>query len=203
MNQKKKRKAILDLRKILSEKFTAATTSTASSIAPSGRGGGEIFRTGVDCLDAVGLRRGHLYEVIGESASSGTGWLIDQLLFQLERGAVRPVLIDGRDSFDPPSMTGDTGMDRHFLWVRCFHADEAVQAADWLLRDGNLPLVILDLQMNPLEEMRKIRSGSWYRLRTLAEEADTILLVFTVEKLLPCAELRFRLGHRFSLSVFD
>ena len=35
------------------------------------------------------------------------------------------------------------------LWVRCRGAAEAMKAADLILRDGNLPLVLLDLAGNP------------------------------------------------------
>ena len=68
---------------------------------------------------------------------------------------------------------------RHLLWVRCHQAREALQAADLLLRDGNFPLVVLDLVLNPAAELRRIPQNNWYRLQRLVEPAPTAFLVFT------------------------
>ena len=154
----------------------------------------------VDCLDQItSLKRGTVSEMIAEQGAPGLGWLIEQLI-QSPSGKTGLALIDGRDSFDPPLTLTEN---EHFLWVRCRHVGEAIKAGDWLLRDGNLPMVILDLQLNPVQELRRIPSSSWYRLRALAEETGTTLFAFTPEKLIPCPARRFRFQTFLPLSMLD
>ena len=51
------------------------------------------------------------------------------------------------------------------------NALDAVKAVDLLLRDGNFPLVVLDLVLNDSAELRKIPQTNWYRLQRLVEAA--------------------------------
>ena len=106
-------------------------------------------------------------------------------------------LIDGRDSFDPASY-GSPSCSR-LLWIRCRHAGESLRCTDLLLRDGNLPRLVLDLQLTPLEELRKIPTSSWYRLRNLARQSGSTLLIFTPTPFIPCAALQLTFDSRFSL----
>ena len=110
-------------------------------------------------------------------------------------------LIDGRDSFDPASY-GPASCAR-LLWVRCHDATQSLRCTDLLLHDGNLPLLILDLQLNPLEELRRIPTSSWYRLRNLAKQSGTALLLFTPKPFLPCAALRLTYDSSFSLQDLE
>jgi hypothetical protein len=64
---------------------------------------------------------------------------------------------------------------RQLLWMRCTKALEAVKAADLLLRDGNFPLVIVDLILNSPEELRKIPQTTWYRLQRLANRCPQLV----------------------------
>ncbi len=106
-------------------------------------------------------------------------------------------LIDGRDSFDPASY-GPAACAR-LLWVRCHHADESLRCTDLLLRDGNLPLLVLDLQLNPAAELNAIPTSSWYRLRNLARQSGSTLLAFTPRPLIPAAALQLTLTNSFHL----
>ncbi|MFP6899153.1 MAG: hypothetical protein VCA38_21385 [Roseibacillus sp.] len=110
-------------------------------------------------------------------------------------------LIDGRDSFDPASY-GLASCSR-LLWVRCRDAEESLRCTDLLLHDGNLPLLVLDLQLNPHEELRQIPTSSWYRLRNLAKQSGTALLVFTPKHFIPCATLQLTFGSSFSLGDLE
>ena len=186
------RKEVADLRALLRDKFGG---EQAFSGMPK-----ERFTTGVDCLDSAGVCRGAITEVVAEGGCSGVGWLIDHLITATGQ-RYHFALVDGVDCFDPADLA--TVGNRRFLWVRCREAEEAVKAAEWLLRDGNLPLVVLDLQLAERSEARRIPSGVWYRLRTTAEESGVALLVFSAEKLIPCAVTRLVLSQRFTLSVFD
>ena len=110
-------------------------------------------------------------------------------------------LIDGRDSFDPASYSADSCS--RLLWIRCRDGDESLRCCDLLLHDGSLPLLILDLLLNPLEELRRIPSSSWYRLRNLARQSGASLLIFTPRHLIPCATLHLTFNSIFTLADLE
>ena len=78
-----------------------------------------------------------------------------------------------------------------------------MQAADLLLRDGNFPLVILDLMLNSLAELRKIPSSNWYRLQRLVEPAPTAFLVLTPRSMISSAQWKLSLESRWNLPQLD
>src|SRR4051794_4731362 len=126
---------IVDLRQLLAERFPQP------HVAPQSR-----LITGVPTLDAAGgggLPKGAITELTRAQPSAGTASLVRLLLQMAQRDRTFIALIDGRDSFDPSGASADSL--RHLLWVRCTKALDAVKAADLLLRDGNFPLVVLDL----------------------------------------------------------
>ena len=181
---------ILDLRKLLAERFPQP------HLAPQAR-----IATGVATIDDAiggGLPKGGITELSTPNVSAGTALLIHQLLHTAQRERRFVALIDGRDSFDPSS-AGDNARLRHLLWVRCAKAFVAVKAADLLLRDGNFPIVILDLVLNAPEELRKIPQTSWYRLQRLAEPTSTAFLVLTRRSIISSAQLKLVLENSWTL----
>ena len=92
---------------------------------------------------------------------------------------------------------------RNLLWVRCTKALDAVKAADLLLRDGNFPLVVLDLVLNPSAELRKIPQTSWYRLQRLVETAPTAFLVLTRASMISSAQLKLSLDNAWTLADLE
>ena len=78
-----------------------------------------------------------------------------------------------------------------------------MQAADLLLRDGNFPLVILDLVLNPVAELRKIPQSNWYRLQRLVEPAPTAFLVLTSRSMISSAQWKLALENRWTLPQLD
>jgi hypothetical protein len=114
---------------------------------------------------------------------------------------LRPVaLIDGRDSFDPSA----SGACLHYLlWVRCTKALDAIKATDLLLRNGNFPLVIVDLVLNPPEDLGKIPQTSWYRLQRLVESAPTACLVMTRQGMVSSAQFKIVLENSWTLETFE
>jgi hypothetical protein len=129
--------------------------------------------------------------------SAGTALLICRLLQSAAQDRYFLALIDGRDSFDPQPL-GNTRL-RHLLWVRCREAFEAVKAADFLLRDGNFPLVVLDLILNAPEELRRIPATSWYRLQRLVEPVPCAFLVLTRQSMISSAHLKLVLENNWTL----
>jgi hypothetical protein len=184
---------IIDLRKLLAERFPQETLLPADRLV-----------TGLRIFDAAlggGLTQGAITELTSASANAGSASIIAALLHRACGERYFLALIDGRDSFDPQSIGGSAL--RHLLWVRCRKAAEAIQAADLLLRDANFPLVILDLVLNPVEELRKISQTNWYRLQRLVEPAPTAFLVLTRHSMISSAQWKLRLENRWTLPQLD
>jgi hypothetical protein len=188
---------IVDLRKLLAERFPHTPMPAAT----------RRFITGLSFLDQAiggGLPKGAITELISAQISAGSASLIHALLQAAHRNRYFLALIDGRDSFDP-SASGrpGNGFLSYLLWVRCTKALEAIKAADLLLRDGNFPLVIVDLVLNAPQELRKIPQTSWYRLQRLVESAPTACLVLTRLGIVSSAQLKIVLENSWTLESFE
>src|SRR6266403_5687201 len=184
---------IIDLRKALSERFPARSAPAAS-----------VLTTGLPFLDRAsggGLPKSAITKLITPRPSAGSGSLIHALLRAAQRDRHFVALIDGSDSFDPGS--SDNSALRHLLWIRCRKALDSVKAADFLLRDGNFPLVIVDLVLNSLEELRKIPQTSWYRLQRLVESVPTVCLVLTQYEMVSSAQLKLVLENSWNLETLE
>ena len=85
----------------------------------------------------------------------------------------------------------------------CRKAFDAVKAADFLLRDGNFPLVIVDLVLNPPQELRKIPQTSWYRLQRLVESSPTACLILSRQSIVSSAQLKIVLKNSWTLAALE
>ena len=180
---------VVDLRKLLAARFPHPSLPPAT-----------ILPTGVEFLDQIaggGLPKSAIIELISPRASAGSASLIHTLLRSAQRDRHFIALIDGSDSFDPSS--SDNSALQHLLWIRCRQAFDAVKAADFLLRDGNFPLVIVDLILNAADELRKIPQTSWYRLQRLAEAVPSACLVINRQSLVSSAQLKIVLENSWTL----
>lgn len=180
---------IIDLRALLAERFPARVQARRQTCA-----------TGLVSLDEIlggGLPVGAVTEIVRPAAGAGAGLLLHTLVTQTALRRSRLALVDGRDAFDPDDF--DNATLRAVLWVRCRTAETAVKAADWLLRDGNLPLAILDLTLNPAAELRRIPASTWHRLARAAEMRGLACLALTPHPLVSSAAARLELVHRFAL----
>ncbi len=161
--------SVLDLRKLLTERFPHAPAAAATQLV-----------TGLAFLDeaiAGGLPKGAITELISPEVSAGSASLIHALLETAQRDC--------------------------YFWVRCTKALEAIKAADLLLRNGNFPLVIVDLVPNAPEELRKIPQTNWYRLQRLVESTSTACLVLTRQGRVSSAQLKIVLENVWSLESFE
>jgi hypothetical protein len=184
---------IIDLRKLLAERFPHPPATAATHLV-----------TGLSFLDESsggGLPRRAITELMSPRKSAGSASLIHALLKAAHRDNYFLALIDGRDSFDPCGLN-NTSL-RHLLWVRCSKASEAIKAADLLLRDGNFLLVIVDLVLNPPEELRKIPQTNWYRLQRLVELAPTACLVLSPCQMVGSAQLKLVLESSWNLENLE
>ncbi len=182
------------LRALLRERFPEAHTP--------GRGAGRRrFETGCRELDAAGLASGMVVEVTQSRSGAGGALLVTRVVEGCAARSLPLALIDGRDSFDP-SEVAPQALER-LLWIRARTAAESIKAADLLLRDGNLPLVLMDLSPLALGELARVPDSAWRRLRSLAGDGARILLAITPRPTLPAAHLRLLLSPRFSLGDLD
>jgi RecA/RadA recombinase len=185
--------AIIDLRKALVERFPQRS-QPATTVLP----------THLSFLDAItggGFPKSAITELISPRPSAGSASLIHTLLRSAQHDEHFVALIDGADSFDLGS--SDNSALRHLLWIRCRKAFDAVKAADFLLRDGNFPLVIVDFALNAPEELRKIPQTSWYRLQRLAEAVPTACLVINRQSMVGSAQLKIVLENSWALTDLE
>ena len=184
---------IIDLRKLLAERFPHPPATAATHLV-----------TGLSFLDESsggGLPRRAITELMSPRKSAGSASLIHALVKAAHRDNYFLALIDGRDSFDPCGLN-NTSL-RHLLWVRCSEASEAIKAADLLLRDANFPLVIVDLVLNPPEELRKIPQTTWYRFQRLVESVPTACLILTRYEMVSSAQLKLVLENSWNLETME
>src|SRR3954451_17840091 len=184
---------IIDLRNLLAERFPHPSCATAKRLI-----------TGLPFLDESiggGLPRSAITELISPGRSAGSASLIHALIHGAARHNYFLALIDGGDSFDPCAL--DNAWLQHLLWVRCSKTSEAVKAADLLLRDGNFPVVIVDLVLNAPEELRKIPQTNWYRLQRLVEVQPTACLVLTRYEMVSSAQLKLVLESSWDIQTLE
>jgi len=184
---------IIDLRNLLAKRFPHPSSATASRLT-----------TGLPCLEKPiggGLPRGAITELISAGTSAGSASFIHAFVHCAYRDNYFLALIDGRDSFDPCGL--NNAWLQHLLWVRCSKASEGVKAADLLLRDGNFPLVIIDLLLNAPEELRKIPQTNWYRLQRLVEVLPTACLILTRCEMVSSAQLKLVLENSWNIQTFE
>jgi hypothetical protein len=182
------RERLADLRRLLADKFPEA---------PQRNGG--TLPTGLADVDAVegGLRRAAITELAG---ASGAGALfLHAMLRALSRERCFGALVDAGRSFDPDS--GSQPALARLLVVFCSDATQAVKATDLLLRDGNLSLVLLDLQAAQLREIQRVPANAWHRLQRLAEQTTAAVVVLTPQPLVEAAHVRIAATTRWPLSA--
>lgn len=180
---------IVELRRLLAERC-----------GPSGvLAEGSTYATGFLSLDAIGVPRGGLTEIVAApGAGPGGSLLLYGVLHAVLQRSERLILIDGKTNFAPQGLP-QAELNR-LLWVRCRDARDAIQAADLAVRDGNVVLIVLLLTLNPPGEWRRIAAPAWQRLQRLAEKSGVTLLAWTPQAQIGCARLRIAVGGAFPLA---
>ncbi|HEX5222337.1 MAG TPA: hypothetical protein VFZ59_22480 [Verrucomicrobiae bacterium] len=190
---------IIQLRELLSEKFPTLRTRL-NDVPATGR----FWPTGMAQLDQPlggGFPKGAFTEINSRDQHSGSATLLRSLLHRAASENQIVALVDGADSLDVTQL--DEAALTRLLWVRCRSGDEAMRAADLLLRDSNLSLLMLDLINVPDAQLRRISPTTWYRFQRLVEETSTICLVFTPRPMVSPAEARITIQSHFSLNALD
>ncbi|HEY1489390.1 MAG TPA: hypothetical protein VGF90_00005 [Verrucomicrobiae bacterium] len=190
---------IIELRQLLAERFPGLRTRADELSATKHA----FWPTGVPQLDEPlrgGLGKGALAEIVAERTGSGSALLMTALIHRALGENKFTAVIDGQDSLDVTQLGGDLS---RLLWVRCRSTVEALKAADLLLRDGNLPLMLLDLAANPAAQLRKIPATTWYRFQRLLEQTSAVCVVLVPRPMVAPAQVRITLRSRFSIQALD
>jgi hypothetical protein len=188
---------IVQLRDLLGHRFPRVRMTVAEKTPCR-----PCFATGVPQIDGLlqgGLPKGLITELVG--SQPGGALALRRIVRIAGQRRQRAALVDGCDGFDPTALTNEllTGL----LWVRCRDAAQALKATDLLLRDGNLPLVILDLHHNPVLQLRKIPGTTWYRLQRIIGPTPTALLVLTPYAVVSSADARLSLANHFTFAAWE
>jgi hypothetical protein len=190
---------VIQLRQMLAEKFPSARTRPDLFEPAPGQ-----WLTGLSRIDELlpgGFEKGTLSEIIAGAKGAGSASLIHALIHRAARENQIVVAIDGTDSLAVTQL--GTGILSRLLWVRARSVEVALKAADVILRDPNLSLVLIDLAGSTVSELRKIPATTWYRFQRLVESTSMLCLVFTPYPMVTTARTRIRLSSPISLSALD
>ena len=154
-------------------------------------------------LTVASFPAGAISEVVPAGAGAGLLLLVAGLLGDPAEVSPHPqlVLVDGADGFDPASFPGNACA--RLLWVRCRSASSMLKAADWLLRDGNVPVVLLDASWLARRDLVALPASGWWRLKQAAEGSGCRLVVLAPFPLVAAASLRLVLSAELTLGDFD
>ena len=146
---------------------------------------------------------GAISEVVAAGPGAGLGLVIAGLLGEPTEVCTHPemALVDGADGFDPASFSAPACA--RLLWVRCHSALEMVKAAELLVRDGNLPLVLLDATGLDRRELLALPVSVWWRLKQGAEQGGCRLVVLVQQRLVAAARIRLSWSAELELVDFD
>ncbi len=177
---------IIELRKILAERYPQQT-GLHSLCTPTGW-------SPLDSLLGGGLPKGAITQLLVPNISSGGAIVLHEIIEAMHDASQYVALIDGTDCFEP---FADHPL---LLWIRCRNAAQALKATDLILRDGNVPLSILDFKQNSEKELRKIPSPTWYRFQRITEENKTSLLVMTRHPVSSSAQITISMTHQLYIN---
>jgi hypothetical protein len=176
------------LRDLLNEKFPAV------EVRPSG-----ILPTGLADLDRIagGLPQGVVTELVGPT--SGGALFVETMLNVLVRQRCFGALVEVGNSYNPED--SNPSALRRLLWVRSPSVVTAVKAVDLLLRDGNLRVLLLDLQTVSARELRSIPASTWHRFQRLVEVSNMALIVLNSQPVVEAAKVRIAIPRRWTLQA--
>ncbi len=183
----RKKQRIESLRTLVSERFPPARPKPSCT----------LFRTGISKWDDAtgGIEQSGTTEVCGPSGNCAI--LLDGILESASTQGLLIALVDGGGSFEAEDYNAKarSGM----LWVRSHNPQNALQATDFLLRDGNLPLIALDLHGFASRQLCKIPTSTWHRFTRLLEQNRSALVVFNPQPLVEGCRTRITTQSRWSL----
>jgi hypothetical protein len=145
------------------------------------------------------LPTGLLTELVSPTAGSGGQLVLARLLIATRAARQRVALVDAADGFAPDSVPSDAL--RHLVWVRPQTLDDALAAADVLVRDGNYGVVSLDLRGVQERALLSLSKSLWHRLQRAAESRPAAVLVQTTRGVVPAVPWRLTLSSPLGLKA--
>jgi hypothetical protein len=147
--------------------------------------------------DSGGLRHGAVTELC---SPMGCGrFFLDRMFASVQQRGGFAGLVDCGRTFDPGSY--EPGVLARVLTVFCETAEQGMKVTDLLLRDGNLPLVLLDFQAMAPRQLGRIPMSTWHRFQRLVEQSGAVLLVLTPQPIVESARTRLVLRGRWDLAA--
>jgi len=158
-----------------------------------------ILPTSFEAFDGSqgGLKQGAVTEVVGPTSSGSL--FIEIMLRVLGREQAFGALFQAGASFHPQDVS--SAALRRLLWVRCSQPLAAVKAVDLLLRDGNLRVLLLDLQFAPQRELQRIPASTWHRFQRLIEASGMVFVILSSRPMIEGAKTRIVIRQRWSLGA--
>jgi hypothetical protein len=187
------RQKLQELKGLLAEKFPRRERQET-----------DLLATGLSAVDDAlggGLPQGAVTEIVTAAPSSGGQLLLQSLLAAAGRTHQYLAVVDGSDGLDPQSLEAE--LLPYLLWVRCHQTSQALQAADLLVRDGNLSLILLDLRGNGEMELRRQPASTWFRLQRAVEQSGAVLAVLSPCALVGSATVRLVLTRSLPLAALE
>jgi hypothetical protein len=155
--------------------------------------------TGWGAIDegAGGLKHGAVTELCSPPACGR--FFLDRIFASVRQRGSFAGLVDGGETFDPGSY--DAAVLGRILTVSCTTAEQSIKVTDLLLRDGNLSLVLLDLQAIAPRHLGRIPANTWHRFQRLVEKSSAALVVLTPQPLVESARIRIALQGAWDLAA--
>ncbi len=165
---------------------------------------GERWSTGLADIDHIfggGIPPGALCEIITQRGSCGGQTLLCHLLQVARRRRSYAALVDLGSTFDP--QTAGVGALESLLWVQCTTVKAALRAADIIVRDENLPLVVLDLRAAGRFASGGIPHTAWYRFQRTVEKTRAITILFANRPVSAASRFRWEMDVSLRLADLD
>jgi len=165
---------------------------------------GNTIPSGASVIDNAlggGYSPGHITEIVEPAPSRGVQSLLHHAIRHARQQQRYVALIDAPNQFDPQSESSESL--RSLLWIRAHKTNDVVKACDILIRDGNFPLLILDLRFPANSQHTLIRSNEWYRIQRVCEQSRVAFLSFTTQSTIPCAHARLQLTRFIPIETLD
>jgi hypothetical protein len=148
-----------------------------------------------------GYPAGRITEIVEPHPSRGVQSLIHHAIAHARRQPQYVALIDAPNHFDPQSESAIHL--QCLLWVRPAKSTDIPQACDILIRDGNFPLLLLDLRCPQNHRPTRIHPNDWYRLQRVCEQSHVAFVCFTATSTIPCAHFRLQLSETLPMKLIE
>lgn len=162
------------------------------------------FVTGLQDIDRVcggGIPGGALCEFLAPRNSCGAQTVLRHLLQAARRQLLYVALVEMGSAFDPGSVP-ESALES-LLWLQCKTVKAALQAADVIVRDDNISLLLIDLRAAGRNPSGGIAGTAWYRLQRALAKTSTATILFARQPVSTASRLRWEVTGQCQLEDLD